>query len=1123
MSFDDEVLKAPTSAAPAFEKLKESCGLSYAAFTVLKQSERDVVLAAFSTEEIAAITEAVNRDERKIYVRRCDYAIEIAQAVQAASFQEHPVQQGCVVGPKTVDGEVIVNAVATAPPASPERPSTPANEIICLPDRTSYPTPPPVSPTSAADDFYSKPNYAGIVNQGNTCYLNSMLQALFHVPYFRSMMMYRISANCTDPIPVALRNLFMQLELRAPMISTKELTHAFGWSAEEAARQHDVHELAQVLFDSLENILKNTPDHDAIKSLFFGAQTYYTRCLDADFTSRRQEGLYDVELTVKGHDSLTNSFEFYVRPEKIDGKYCWEHEDGTKSYHEAERGVLFDRLPPVLMIHPNRVDFDMERMERVTVSTKWTFPVEIDLGPFVSTPAAGCATPAASASSLEERQDSFGELLSTEYVLRSVIIHSGTAMYGHYYCYVRLDDGKWVCFNDNTVSHVSEATVFSKAFSGPVIYSSYAYPASERATLLLYLNKSVLDKLLSCPAPEEAVLQAACKEIEIRRKEREEAERLERCRVTMKYVVIDDDGDYLVYLEDGKAEQQLKPRSVTYINNFSKEMDQDPSAVIAKDLGVAPSDILLWSYSYLPLYSHEDGATIYAPPTYTSYSSYSYSTVKFVQILKKTPATETEAADVLDIAVGSNPLATAPTPVSGKGLYHVRIWNGAFFKYAGVAKTKSELKAMVNGLEVPADPEAKAPSTSTHTASFKVSEDDLAANEQPKEPPAPSWSFYTVANKAANTLRWDYVANGANVVVAPSYMAGSTLVKLLSRKVETEVDVVRLLPNGTLLDLFRIPMEQKAQLDAMQNQIFSKLVELGLPRPESPLFIGLRDCDATGEPKSSIAHTLQSPFYSSYYAEYKTTLQSHLRIGSTKLCVEFLPLSMVEVDKRLHINILFNFSTQYHRFVLIPSDLTSWADVEAEALRQWHLDPKAPAIPTGAALRLLTLDYWGKLKPPPAAAPTTVYLARHETYIIDVVLPAPAPPVGEPDVQPLLVNVQHVNRYSGETYFGRPTNTYLFPQSEQETGEAILKRTLDKIEITDPATRDQCLRTWKVCLRLPIGIKVMGRTDVLKSLLPSTEPLLDLSILLDHVPHGAAKAASREHAIQIRHSPIPQN
>jgi hypothetical protein len=243
--------------------------------------------------------------------------------------------------------------------------------------------------------------------------------------------------------------------------------------------------------------------------------------------------------------------------------------------------------------------------------------------------------------------------------------------------------------------------------------------------------------------------------------------------------------------------------------------------------------------------------------------------------------------------------------------------------------------------------------------------------------------------------------------------------------------------------------------------------------------------------------------------------------SAARLCVDFLPLSIVELDQKLHLSILFNFSMQYQRFVLIPADLTDWVDIEAEARRQWSVDAAAPALPEGSVLRLIITDFWGKFKAALVTGP--VVLNRYETYVIDVVEPPPQPPADEPLMEPLLVNVQHVNRYSGETFFGRPTNMYLFPLSESETGEAVLQRALNKLGISDPTARSQCVRTWKVCLRLPTATKVLGRTELLKSLVPAEQPLPELSILLDHPQSAAssAKTSAREHAIHIRHSPIP--
>jgi len=41
------------------------------------------------------------------------------------------------------------------------------------------------------------------------------------------------------------------------------------------------------------------------------------------------------------------------------------------------------------------------------------------------------------------------------YELYAVLIHSGSAMGGHYYCYIKSrDDGKWYNFNDTSVSEI---------------------------------------------------------------------------------------------------------------------------------------------------------------------------------------------------------------------------------------------------------------------------------------------------------------------------------------------------------------------------------------------------------------------------------------------------------------------------------------------------------------------------------------------------------------------------------------------------------------------------------------------------------------------------------------------
>jgi hypothetical protein len=51
-------------------------------------------------------------------------------------------------------------------------------------------------------------------------------------------------------------------------VSTSALTRSFGWSGAESFQQHDVQELARVLFDALERSLVGTPNVQLINDLF---------------------------------------------------------------------------------------------------------------------------------------------------------------------------------------------------------------------------------------------------------------------------------------------------------------------------------------------------------------------------------------------------------------------------------------------------------------------------------------------------------------------------------------------------------------------------------------------------------------------------------------------------------------------------------------------------------------------------------------------------------------------------------------------------------------------------------------------------------------------------------------
>ena len=97
----------------------------------------------------------------------------------------------------------------------------------------------------------SPPPPTGLTNESMTCFLNSLMQALFYTKPFRNAI-YAQSADADSPIVKSLSKLFATLEMTCRRaVSTKELTEAFGWGDSQRSYQSDIHELQTILFDSL--------------------------------------------------------------------------------------------------------------------------------------------------------------------------------------------------------------------------------------------------------------------------------------------------------------------------------------------------------------------------------------------------------------------------------------------------------------------------------------------------------------------------------------------------------------------------------------------------------------------------------------------------------------------------------------------------------------------------------------------------------------------------------------------------------------------------------------------------------------------------------------------------------
>ncbi|XP_042049770.1 ubiquitin C-terminal hydrolase 12-like isoform X4 [Salvia splendens] len=229
-------------------------------------------------------------------------------------------------------------------------------------------------------DSKKETGYVGLKNQGATCYMNSLLQTLYHIPYFRKAVYHMPTTENDNPsgsIPLALQSLFYKLQYSDTSVATKELTKSFGWDTYDSFMQHDVQELNRVLCEKLEDKMKGTVVEGTIQQLFEGHHMNYLECINVEYKSTRKESFYDLQLDVKGCKDIYASFDKYVEVERLEGDNKYHAEQ--YGLQDARKGVLFIDFPPVLQLQLKRFEYDFVRDTMVKINDRYEFPLQLDL------------------------------------------------------------------------------------------------------------------------------------------------------------------------------------------------------------------------------------------------------------------------------------------------------------------------------------------------------------------------------------------------------------------------------------------------------------------------------------------------------------------------------------------------------------------------------------------------------------------------------------------------------------------------------------------------------------------------------------------------------------------------
>lgn len=289
----------------------------------------------------------------------------------------------------------------------------------------------------------------GIFNPGATCYMNSILQILFHIRAFRRFIYSINVVSDAQKVIYNLQSLFGFLQTSYYISTTDDLRDALGFSKKEEMEQKDVHEFFQLLLSKIENELSHVKDMDKIRELndlFKGTLIRNIKCLNVDYHTQQKEEYIDISLPIDTDPpTLEKAFESFVLPYKFSGNNQYNTENFGKQ--DAHLYTEIEKSPPVLFIHLNRFQFSEKDMNYKKNNSFFEFPNHIDLEKYI------------------KNQD------DCLYTLFSVLIHTGSLDYGHYCSFIRLDGDKWYEFNDHHINETSYYFSVNNNFGGILPFS----------------------------------------------------------------------------------------------------------------------------------------------------------------------------------------------------------------------------------------------------------------------------------------------------------------------------------------------------------------------------------------------------------------------------------------------------------------------------------------------------------------------------------------------------------------------------------------------------------------------------------------------------------------------------
>ena len=350
-------------------------------------------------------------------------------------------------------------------------------------------------------------NYIGLINEGNTCYFNSIIQIIYHIPYVRNKFFNISIKNNNNELNKIDSEIFLFYfqkilyklnTLKEPFSISEQIKNTlyykkntnfldFIYKNFPYQSQQDAQEVFMFIIDYFSNI-DNNNNKEKLKDFFDGIIKYKIEINDnINYKSFIEDEFLFLSLDIDDKtDSLEKCIEKFFQGEELKGDNAYFCDKDNRK-HSALKTLKFKKGPDILFFHLKRFGANNKK-----IYNKISYPEQMELTKYFDLNDNNSDDEDININDInKDKNYYYNNQNKKKYTLFSIIVHEGQINSGHYYSYIyNFDKKNFYKFNDSSVSKViNKVEIFEDNFGGTKDIIEFEYNNNNKINIKKSISK----------------------------------------------------------------------------------------------------------------------------------------------------------------------------------------------------------------------------------------------------------------------------------------------------------------------------------------------------------------------------------------------------------------------------------------------------------------------------------------------------------------------------------------------------------------------------------------------------------------------------------------------------------